>query len=349
MGKPLVDQFPYPFQVPMAQELLRTLASLFRTEREATALAERFSVDPLAITPGLSPLNLWHELLEKLAIAGTLRATVTEVRRLHPNNARGPFLDALLANRSAPVSAEPLADPEFDDSVSEREALLFFDDLTMPAGHVPKLVATLRRLMELAPAICLLRVSNAFGEFYGTGFRIAHDLVLTNEHVLFPNDQKATKVHADFGFDVDADGASTEVVSLAGDISSIVGDDDDDWAIVRVYGMDNSWPIIALDAAPEPTVGERAYIVQHPAGQRKRVGFVRNTISDLDDHCVRYLTDTEPGSSGAPVFDSAGRVIALHHAGGRASVVAGKPPVQKNEGIRISRVLAALKANGALA
>jgi V8-like Glu-specific endopeptidase len=73
---------------------------------------------------------------------------------------------------------------------------------------------------------------------------------------------------------------------------------------------------------------------------------VRNTISDVSDAVVRYLTDTEPGSSGAPVFDTAGRLIALHHAGGRPVEVAGKPPVSKNEGIRISRVLERLTANG---
>ena len=73
---------------------------------------------------------------------------------------------------------------------------------------------------------------------------------------------------------------------------------------------------------------------------------MRNSISDVDEGVVKYLTDTQPGSSGAPVLDAAGRVIAIHHAGGRPVEVLGKPPVSKNEGIRISRVLMRLKQNG---
>ena len=53
-----------------------------------------------------------------------------------------------------------------------------------------------------------------------------------------------------------------------------------------------------------PNDGDRAFIVQHPDGQQKRLGFVRNMITAVTDDRVQYLTDTQPGSSGAPVFDA---------------------------------------------
>lgn len=344
----ILDQFPFPFDKPLGQELMRVMAGLYRTEREAFLVTQPFGIDPLTIPQGLSTINLWHDLLEKLAIQGTVRAAVTAARDQFPNNPRVAFLDALLADKAAPVSAEPIPDhgPGFDDGVTTAEALLFFDDLTMPAGKIPNLIATLNRMIALAPAICLLRVDNAIGSFFGTGFRISQNLILTNHHVLFPKSQQATTVHADFGFDVDAGGASLPVTSLAGTIATIKGEKADDWAVIDVPQMHADWPILALDGAPAPAVGDAAYILQHPGAQQKRLGFVRNTISDVDDALVKYLTDTEPGSSGAPVFDSAGRLIALHHAGGRPVEVAGKPPVSKNEGIRISRVLERLQANG---
>ena len=199
------------------------------------------------------------------------------------------------------MSAEPASDlgPGFDDGVTKDEALLFFDDLTMPAGKVPNLISTLNRMIAVVPAICLLRVENALGSFFGTGFRIGQGLVLTNHHVLFPKQQIASRVHADFGFDVDAAGASLAVTSLPATVGTIRGESVDDWAVVEVPQMEADWPILSLNDAPPPKVGEPTYILQHPAGQQKRLGFVRNTISDVDDAVVRYLTDTEPGSSGA--------------------------------------------------
>lgn len=96
--------------------------------------------------------------------------------------------------------------------------------------------------------------------------------------------------------------------------------------------------MVALDPGVVPRLHGPAYIIQHPGGVRKRLGFVRNHISYVDDRVVQYLTDTQTGSSGAPVLDAAGNVIAVHHASGRPQEVAGKPPTNKNEGIRISRI-----------
>src|SRR5262249_41367671 len=166
-----------------------------------------------------------------------------------------------------------------DDSVTTPEALLFFDDLTMPAGQVPNLIATLTKMIAIAPAICLLRVENPFGSYFGTGFRVGKNLVLSNHHVLLPKGTAATRVQADFSFDVDTKGASIAVTSLPGATNTIKGERADDWAVIMVEDLSADWPVLPLNDAPPPQVGDLAYILQHPNAQPKRLGFVRNKIT----------------------------------------------------------------------
>jgi hypothetical protein len=344
---PLLDDFPFPFNEPAGQELWRTLANLNPVPLDAMALAERFAVDPLDLPPGLTPRQLWHVILEKTAIKGTTRVLTADVLAQNPRSPKADFLRKLVNDQPVVVSPEPMEG--FDPTVTAPEALLFSDDLTMPVGLVPNLVATLQCLHARAAAVCLFTVENAFGEFSGTGFRIGPDLILTNEHVLFPKLAKATSVRVDFGFDVDTGGKSLPVVPLVGDPATIVADRDDDWGVIRVAGMDGAIPVISLAGAPVPKDGDRAFIVQHPDGKQRRVGFVRNIITAVTDEHVQYLTDTQPGSSGAPVFDAQCKPIALHHRGGTPTQKTGKAPLTKNQGVRISRVHAALVAQGLIA
>ncbi|MGN6110748.1 MAG: trypsin-like peptidase domain-containing protein [Kofleriaceae bacterium] len=330
----------------MGQQLWRVMAGLFPVPLDAIAFAERFEVDRLDLPPNLSPRQLWHVLLEQTAIKGTTRDLVASALEQNPRSPHAGFLRALIDHRTCPVSPEPVSG--FDPGVTEPEALLFTEDLTMAVGEVPNLVATLVRLHALTPAVCLLRVRNAYGSFFGTGCKIGPDWVLTAEHVVSPGNERAVEVHVDFGFDVDASGASRDVVHLVGDPASIVGARDHDWAVLRVPGMDPAWPALELASAPAPKEGDLAYIVQHPEGHRMRLGFVRNRVTAVTDDYVQYLTDTQPGSSGAPVFDGAGRLIALHHRGGTPTQYLGKAPLTKNQGVRISQIYAGLVANGIL-
>ena len=131
------------------------------------------------------------------------------------------------------------------------------------------------------------------------------------------------------------------------DPNGVISDKANDWAVIQATGLlKREWPAIALSSAALPTTASSAFIVQHPAGERKRVSIVRNQVSSVDQRAIKYLTDTDIGSSGSPVFDADGRLIALHHAGGRPTSVLGQPPIVKNEGIRISQVAADLAARG---
>jgi V8-like Glu-specific endopeptidase len=60
---------------------------------------------------------------------------------------------------------------------------------------------------------------------------------------------------------------------------------------------------------------------------------------------VQYLTDTLPGSSGSPVFDSEWNLVALHHSGGwmKEPGSFSKSTLFRNEGIAIQKVIDGLE------
>jgi hypothetical protein len=66
---------------------------------------------------------------------------------------------------------------------------------------------------------------------------------------------------------------------------------------------------------------KQAFIIRHAA---KKLSSVRNIILNFNGQVVHYLTDTQEGSSGAPVFNEEGLLIAIHHAGGLAVKFAGR-------------------------
>jgi V8-like Glu-specific endopeptidase len=209
------------------------------------------------------------------------------------------------------------------------------------------LIQTLQQLQAIAPTVCRLEVQRDGFVQHGTGFRIGPDLLLTNWHVLHVSGQPATEVVAEFGYDDDGAGGGLTSKAIGCDVAAITADQANDWGIIRTAAaIADSIPTLKLSEAADPELSAPAFIIQHPHGKRKRIGFVRNTITAVTDRVVQYLTDTQQGSSGSPVLNDAGRIIALHHAGGRPQVIAGKPPLVKNEGIRISAVTAGLTAAG---
>lgn len=192
----------------------------------------------------------------------------------------------------------------------------------------------------------------------GTGFLIGEGLFITNHHVV-PNAELSRNLMLEFDYELDLTGNRKPTTAFAIDASIFVTDSDEqtglDYSVFavgeRLSGVNAietfGWSGLS-DAGDKHMLGEFANIVQHPDGRHKEVVLRENRLVGRFDNALHYVADTEPGSSGSPVFNSEWRPIALHHWGAPWREVFGddgQPAnTEVNEGIRISSIVRHLRA-----
>jgi endonuclease G len=157
---------------------------------------------------------------------------------------------------------------------------------------------------------------------FGTGSLVSPALLLTNHHVL-PSADVASGSAVEFRFQDGLDGQPLEPQPFDLDPDRFfLADDGLDFALVAVDATADQLADFGFnsltDDEGEGIVGEFVTIVQHPRGKKKQIALRENRIVDVLDSFLHYEADTEPGSSGSPVFDDLWRVISLHHASVRA-------------------------------
>lgn len=176
---------------------------------------------------------------------------------------------------------------------------------------------------------------------YGTGSLVSPALVLTNHHVL-PSAGVARESVLELRYEDGADGQALAPVEVGFDPERFfLADEDLDFALVAVQASPDELAPFGFNRLrtdePEAELGQFVTIVQHPRGEKKQVALRENRVVDVLDAFLHYEADTEPGSSGSPVFDDRWQVVSLHHASVRA-------PDQTelggfvNEGIRLSAI-----------
>ena len=182
---------------------------------------------------------------------------------------------------------------------------------------------------ERARAICRL-VRGIGGS--GTGSLLVGGFIMTNWHVL-PNADVARGSVAEFGFE---EGGRTIDIPLDPD-RFFFANEARDFAIVACdpAPLGNVMPL-SLSLTPNRVLeSEHVNIVQHPAGRPKEVAFRDNKVTEVFQGAIHYRTDTEPGSSGSPVFNDQWELVALHRAGKEGAF---------NQAIRIDAIASFLES-----
>jgi hypothetical protein len=209
--------------------------------------------------------------------------------------------------------------------------------------HLPKLDVRVwqEKLVRIERQVCRVELE---GKALGTGFLVGPDTVLTNWHVLEAANNAIDKLSCRFDYVRLSDGTiqAGQLIPLApaGSLETspysqaektdepetpLPTADELDYALLRlvtrageqqVEGSARGWIVLPKSAPPLPADAP-ILIVQHPEGGPMKLALDTQAVKGRNGNGtrIRYLTNTDPGSSGSPVFTIDWGIVALHHYG----------------------------------
>lgn len=199
-----------------------------------------------------------------------------------------------------------------------------------------------------------------------TGFLVTPRLLLTNNHVC-PNYSRAEQLGAQFNYTLNINGgiASPDLRLFMPDIFFLTSIELDFSLIAVANSISGRHPGDKYGFLPmigdkgKAIRGNPLNLIHHPGGEPTSVAIRSNLMVAEDGDWIQYQGDTRRGSSGAPVFNDQWELVALHH-GGYEDESSGVPITPdgarwtrttdeesqqfvKNEGARVSKILAAIR------
>ena len=220
------------------------------------------------------------------------------------------------------------------------------------------------------------RFNLLFGDSFGTGFHVGHQVLITNHHV-FNDPGQADACEFELNVEENKFGKAKNILSYSLDPDRFfLTNKALDFTLVAVSDpigdnppMNNFGWHVLLDVQGKIRIGDPVNIIQHPDGKEKALVVHNSHFLHLEngtgaEQFCWYSGDTEKGSSGAPVFNNRWEVVALHHkavpkTNRNGDIVdhSGRAMSEKrleqnpeeiawaaNEGIRASRLVQAIKA-----
>lgn len=279
----------------------------------------------------ISYLSKLGRLTYENAVLGLFLNTLKEVTGIQQQE----FIDKLLNkyNMMTPIATSPniIQWRGKETPVSVQEKIIGENTL--------RPIAFLTEGLKVAKSVAYIEINTVDGKISGTGFLVTPSLVLTNNHVL-PDSELVKNTLFRFNYEENFQGKAQQVSEYQGKIGGIFHTNEVlDYTLVEIEGeLGKECGYLPL-ASRDIKVDQRVNIIQHPAGQPKKISMQNNFVQYVDKNVVQYITSTMPGSSGSPVFNNNWEVVALHHAGGNIPEPTTGKKYYRNEGIWIGRIL----------
>lgn len=316
-----------------AKNLRDHLARLYYKESAIERVVANAGLEIWKIERQGAVIDQWHSIVLYATYRHKIGALVNAAIKDYPE-------DVLLGS-AVEDGIEGLRGPEFNPPVVSRASL---EKITQNSNTLLPVHFLSQGVIKARSVARVLREDGVVG----TGFLLGQNWFITNNHVL-SSKEIAQGAKAQFNYEATAEGAIERIKEFffKPDIGFYTSpwEGGDDWTALKIDGDLREFGYLKLKAS-ELLPGEFVNIIQHAGGFAKTIAIYHNTVISASNRRVRYLTDTLPGSSGSPVFDSKWEVVALHHSSAcPVDPDTGKPLVC-NEGIPASILIHELSKHG---
>lgn len=311
------------------------LAGLFPLTADSYRIVDAASLPRTHIAFQARAIDNWNAILVEADKRGKVVDVIRAVRRDYPED---PFLiraeKGELTSVRGPMLGEDLS-WQGEQPADSLEKIMGKQSTLLP-------ISFLEIGLQRARSVARVRLSSGLG----SGFLTHDNLFVTNHHVI-GHAGEARAATVEFNYQESATGLTLEAVDFGLDPDSAFATSrEDDWTVVRVQGEANAdWGAIEMNPVDIQETG-RVNIIQHPGGGPKQIALYHNVLAYVDEKRIQYVTDTLPGSSGSPVFDSQWRLVGLHHSGGWIREPGTRKSVFRNEGININCIIRSLAESG---
>jgi V8-like Glu-specific endopeptidase len=309
--------------------LVRALADGYPDHIGARRLWEEAKVPRLGMIAWTArPLDTWHSAIKHARAQGKLLS----------------LLDVALDEDPENAVYHAARHEELQRRAAEPAVLRWHRDV--PPEQLEKIMGSRSTLLSISFLAIGMRRAKAVARVtchdgaLATGFLISNDLFVTNHHVL-SSPAAAQGAIAEFGYD-EQQGSGEFIPAVSVNLRPAQGfatSAADDCTVVRIEeGTTDAWGAVPVAPLKAEKV-EWVNIIQHPDGGPKRIALYHNVVAYADENLVQYYTDTLPGSSGSPVFDSSWNLVAVHRAGGHLYEPSTHRWVYRNEGLNVNRLI----------
>lgn len=313
------------------------LAGLYPFREESYRIVVQAGIPPQYVSWQAKAIDNWFQIIRSANDRNKVLDVAREALKEHPDNSI--LLEVVKQNGDL----KPLKAPEIDKDLPWKSELSG-DTLEKIMGQQSTFLPVSFLETGVRRARAVAKVQLPAGS--GSGFLLKNNLFATNHHVIADREQAAA-AEILFNYERSAAGLNLEPTPFRLDPGKgFATSAQHDWTLIRVNGDANAdWGAIDMQAV-DISATERVNIIQHPIGGPKQIAIYHNVVAYVGEDRIQYLTDTLPGSSGSPVFDSHWQVVALHHSGGWIVEPGTKNTVFRNEGVNINRVVQGLRDAG---